>query len=120
MPITNAITKIRTDSTCFKNYTPMQYVEEIREYKKRHAQERPEIYKAANHKRRAAKLATGESFTAQDVEQLYDEQAGLCAYCSLPVGDKYHVDHIVPLSRGGNDTDNIYNLHVISRKVQNC
>jgi 5-methylcytosine-specific restriction endonuclease McrA len=36
---------------------------------------------------------------------LYVAQKGMCACCSLPLGDDYHLDHIVPLFLGGEHSD---------------
>lgn len=60
-------------------------------------------------KRRALKLALeGPHYTAEDVMSLLESQKGLCAYCDVTLEAKYHIDHIVPLSRGGsNGPDNI-------------
>lgn len=43
---------------------------------------------------------TGQ-ITEQDVERQYDMQEGLCYWCSNPVGEKYHIDHFIPMSRNG-------------------
>lgn len=46
--------------------------------------------------------------TKNDIGRLFDEQGGLCFWTGDPLGDKYEIDHIVPLSRGGTHTpDNI-------------
>ena len=54
---------------------------------------------ASNHKRRTK---TRGSFTARDVQNLAYAQGGKCRKClrSLAVTG-YHVDHIVPIARGG-------------------
>lgn len=59
-------------------------------------------------RRRALRLAyEGSHYTARDVIMLMESQAGLCSYCGVVLGG-YHVDHVVPLSRGGdNSADNI-------------
>ena len=45
---------------------------------------------------------------AYDIERQYKAQKGRCYYCGDKVGKSYHVDHVVPLSRGGsNSPDNI-------------
>lgn len=62
--------------------------------------------------RRARILGNGGSHTASDIAALYAEQEGRCAYCGVTVfwdivGD-IHVDHIIPLARGGaNDLSNL-------------
>jgi 5-methylcytosine-specific restriction endonuclease McrA len=54
--------------------------------------------KVSNHKRRAKAVG---SFTADDIAAIFKSQRGKCAYCRKKVGDSYHVDHIVPIARGG-------------------
>jgi 5-methylcytosine-specific restriction endonuclease McrA len=41
------------------------------------------------------------SYKRADVLELYAEQEGLCPYCRVALSDTYHVDHIMPLARGG-------------------
>lgn len=70
-------------------------------------------YRAANkdmfrtyvHNRRA-KLASGGKLSSNIAEKLYKLQKGKCACCGLPLGDDYHLDHIMPLSMGGANYDN--------------
>lgn len=63
----------------------------------------PEKHAAKERRRRASKLSAEGSHTAADVTAQYARQNGRCYYCHAKVGDKYHVDHVVPLSRGGSD-----------------
>lgn len=45
---------------------------------------------------------------SKSVRELYKNQRGKCFYCKKKVHDKYHVDHVVPLSKGGEDSlDNL-------------
>lgn len=67
-------------------------------------------HKAGRRKRKALLKwsADGQHHTGQDVAGLLVEQGGLCAYCHETLGADYHVDHIVPLAKGGsNGPDNI-------------
>lgn len=41
------------------------------------------------------------SYTPADVKRQYDAQRGKCYYCRNAVGDQYHVDHVIPVTRGG-------------------
>lgn len=53
--------------------------------------------------RSARGMACG-SYNTKDLEIIYKLQAGLCYYCMCPIhtsGDKYSVDHIIPLSSSG-------------------
>lgn len=74
----------------------------------RWAKRNPDKKNAAEHKRRAAKLAYGgEHYTVADIKVLLEQQQGRCLYCYDRL-DTYHVDHVVPLSRGGgNGKENI-------------
>ncbi len=99
------------------------HIEEMREYdrqyskanreKKRNDQRRyreqdPNRYRAYCHNYRAQKGNGGKGVSAEDIKSQYDTQSGRCFWCSLLVGDSYHVDHVIPLSRGGlHQPDNI-------------
>jgi 5-methylcytosine-specific restriction endonuclease McrA len=39
------------------------------------------------------------------IETLQSSQRGLCPCCAQPLGDDFHVDHIIPLSMNGTNTD---------------
>lgn len=64
--------------------------------------------KISRHRRRALELLAPGSFTADDIADILRAQKRKCAYCRCKLGLDYHVDHIVPLSKGGtNDRSNI-------------
>lgn len=56
-------------------------------------------------KRRARKKANGGRLSRGIVKRLMLAQSSLCAYCSAQLQFGYHIDHIQPLSRGGEHTD---------------
>lgn len=59
-----------------------------------------------NNKRIARAIAKGEGRLSEDLaERLYLLQKGKCPCCSQPLGDDYHLDHIIPLALGGTNTD---------------
>lgn len=62
----------------------------------------PRSHAAHEAKRRAAKKNCEGSHTARDVEVIFKRQGGKCAYCQRTVNE-YHVDHVMPLSRGGSN-----------------
>ena len=70
-------------------------------------------HRAYSRNYKARKKAAG-CFRAKDIARIYAESNGCCAYCQNPVGTKYHIEHIVPLSRGG--TNNPSNLCVACPK----
>lgn len=102
----------------YKSRNSKKISEKTREYYKANRQkaiERTRLWreenpeKTAAHKRnnRAVKKTAGGRHTWKSVIEIYDLQKGLCANCQcvlLKSGKhKYHVDHIVPLSRGGSN-----------------
>jgi 5-methylcytosine-specific restriction endonuclease McrA len=57
--------------------------------------------------RRAHKQGSEGSYTQKDIQQIFAQQQGTCAYCHQQLTE-YHIDHVVPLSRGGtNWPDNL-------------
>lgn len=66
-----------------------------------------EINTATRNRRARAFKAEG-IHTADDVRRQHKAQRGKCYYCGVKVGKMYHVDHVIPLSRGGsNGPENI-------------
>jgi 5-methylcytosine-specific restriction endonuclease McrA len=74
-----------------------------------------EVFRVKSHKYRALKLGAVGSYTPEEIVELIEEQAGMCAYgCGESIQEKYHIDHIVPLSpsnpniaAGSNDIHNL-------------
>lgn len=65
----------------------------------------PERVKMHSQNRRARKLSVGGKLSSDLAERLFVLQRGLCACCGLPLGDDYHMDHIMPLALGGSNED---------------
>jgi 5-methylcytosine-specific restriction endonuclease McrA len=92
--------------------------ERLRKYQREHkvennlrakawAKDNPVRHLAKSHKRRVLVQQNGGHFTSDDVKTQYEEQEGKCFYCDKKL-DKYHIDHLIPISRGGsNDKENI-------------
>ena len=77
----------------------------------------PDKVRANYHRRRARKLGNSGTHTAQDIQRQGDSQKWRCWWCGKNCADKYHVDHLIPLSKGGhNNPSNI----VISCPRCNC
>ena len=70
--------------------------------------EHPEAGHASRSRRRARLANASGSHTEEDIRQQYQLQSGRCHWCGIAVDNAYHVDHVVPLARGGsNDPENI-------------
>lgn len=68
----------------------------------------PDGVRARAARRRARKAGSSGNYTTVDIKVILKLQRGRCAYCRTRVGRAFHVDHIVPLFRGGsNDRTNI-------------
>lgn len=68
----------------------------------------PHKAKTIKNRYRINKKNANGMHTAREVEALYLEQNGLCAYCGIRIYDDYQLDHVIPLSRNGDD--NITNI----------
>jgi 5-methylcytosine-specific restriction endonuclease McrA len=66
-------------------------------------------YKTHTQKRRALNLNAPGTHTPEQIKEQYERQKGRCYYCRCKVAwNNHHVDHVVPLSRGGsNDISNL-------------
>lgn len=68
----------------------------------------PEAVRAIHQRRRARQRSAEGTFTADDLTKLLKVQKRCCYWCGKRVTKKYHVDHVIPLVRGGsNDPSNL-------------
>lgn len=56
-----------------------------------------------NRETRAKRKQALGTHTYRDITQMYSRQRGLCFGCECQLGDVFHVDHIIPLSKGGSN-----------------
>lgn len=85
-----------------------------RQYSQEWAKANPERAKAAQQRYRARRLKAGGTHTAADLEAIRAAQTDkrgrlICWRCGMPIDDRPHLDHWIPLSKGG--TDDPGNLH---------
>ena len=64
----------------------------------------PEAARAKSANYRARKLTADGAFSADDVVYLYTDQQQSCAYCGNTLLAGYHVEHRIPLIRGGSNS----------------
>lgn len=77
-------------------------------YEKAYRTANPEIYRDADARKRAKRREAPGRFAKADIAALLETQAGLCAYCSEDITAGFHIDHKMPLARGGtNWPDNL-------------
>lgn len=66
---------------------------------------------------KAMKDASGEKLSLGLAEKLFKLQGGKCPCCGLPLGENYHLDHIVPLKLGGPNSDE--NIQLLRQRCNN-
>lgn len=75
----------------------------------------PEAMRIHNQNRRAN--LSGGILSQGLSAKLFKLQKGKCACCSLPLGDNYHLDHIMPLALGGTNTND--NIQLLRQRCNN-
>lgn len=80
-----------------------RYYAENRTYYRQYANQNRDRYRTHCRNRRARIKKAGGMHTASDIQAQYERQKGRCFYCGKKVGDKYHVDHVVPVALGGHN-----------------
>jgi 5-methylcytosine-specific restriction endonuclease McrA len=70
---------------------------------KAHYDENPDkVKKRANHYAKLKKSAGG-SYSAEDINAIRDKLNDQCAYCMTDLKGSGEIDHMLPISRGGNN-----------------
>ncbi len=83
-------------------------LDKVRESHARKVAAFPDKYRAYRRNYKVRKRNAPGSHTGDDIVALLKAQSGKCAYCRVKLGRKYHVDHILALSKGGsNDRVNL-------------
>lgn len=91
--------------------------EKMREKSRKWERANPEKSRAKSARRKARKFNASGSYTAEDVRiqvcaQTDSKGRLICWWCDKPIKGKYHVDHRIPLNKGGlNSARNICVAH---------
>lgn len=78
-------------------------LERHRELCRRWARCNPEAARALVARRRALLLQVGGVYGKNDIAAMRQAQADRCTTCATGLAAGYHVDHVIPLSRGGSN-----------------
>jgi 5-methylcytosine-specific restriction endonuclease McrA len=100
-----------------------KWVKYVREWQKANPEKRlaserrynskhPDAVRRKRHNRRARIRGNGGTYTLKELNDLFEKQEGFCFYCGellyVSFDREVHVDHMIPLSRGGsNSIENI-------------
>jgi hypothetical protein len=74
--------------------------------KREYAAKYPERVRANERNMRAVRLQAEGKHTSEDVALLLRSQRNRCWWCGTLLNDDYHIDHRIPLSRGGSNYAN--------------
>lgn len=74
-----------------------------REYMRRWRKENPIKARVQSRNKKARRRAAPGAHTAADIRRMYRQQKGKCLNCGVSLRDGYHIDHIMPLIRGGSN-----------------
>lgn len=77
----------------------------------------PEEARIYRQNRQARKRENGGVLSKGLVAKLFKLQKGKCACCREPLGDDFHLDHIMPLALGGSNTDD--NIQLLRQRCNN-
>jgi hypothetical protein len=77
-----------------------------REYMRLWYKNNPSYASSQNNKRRFRIRQSDSHYTQADVELQLKSQKGLCWWCGEPLDVKYHIDHRIPVNRGGSNSPN--------------
>ena len=81
------------------------------------AAENQEARRIIHQNRRARKKSTKGKISKGLPAKLFKLQRGMCPCCRQPLGDDYHLDHIMPLALGGTNTDE--NMQLLRQRCNN-
>lgn len=75
--------------------------EKVRQAKRQWKANNPDKVKIAQRVRDSARRANGGSFSKTDIDFLMTTQKARCLNCKRKLGTDYHVDHVLPVAKGG-------------------
>src|SRR5258708_16498057 len=92
----------------WRQENPDKVEEQRKKWRKEHPDRTLELNRVGQRARRARERNARGTHTVQDIQSQYERQKGRCYYCKCTLPKQYHVDHVIPLSRGGsNDPSNL-------------
>lgn len=108
----------RTKAADYKRHKPKraasakrwrsENIEKVRDIDRLKVLASPEQYRTYKRNYKVRKRNAPGRHTGEDVLAILKAQGGKCAYCRTGLKSKYHVDHILALSKGGsNDRSNL-------------
>lgn len=86
---------------------PIYHAEEKRKRREKPRTEREKSLRAASAARRRARLLGAKgTHTAADIDLQCRSQKGKCWHCGKDLNGEFHIDHLIPLTKGGTNWPN--------------
>lgn len=79
--------------------------EKANETKRAYRKNNPEGHRIGKHNRRLREKANGGQLSKGISKILFKLQKGKCPCCGKPLGSNFHLDHIIPITLGGANSD---------------
>lgn len=76
-------------------------IDRSREYARQWHRDNPEKSRSSVRRRRAIRHNNGPVMTGLEQQKWEAAQPKVCNYCGRDCADNYHIDHIVPIAKGG-------------------
>ena len=109
------IEKVRALQSAYRIANP----EKFSGYASKWASLNKEYWRIKCHNRRARLREAGGKLSTDIASKLIVLQKGKCACgCKQPLGDNYHLDHIMPIALGGSNTDDNIQLLTATCNLQ--
>ena len=80
-----------------------RYPDRVKQFALDWRKNNPEKAHALDARNRTRRKNVSGAFDDKDVERIFKAQRGRCAYCHITISGGYHVDHIIPIVRGGSN-----------------
>jgi 5-methylcytosine-specific restriction endonuclease McrA len=77
----------------------------------------PDFKRIDSQNRRALIKSSGSKLSTGLTEKLFKLQKGKCPCCEKPLGKDFHIDHIMPISKGGANED--WNIQLLRQQCNN-
>lgn len=81
------------------------YMREWRRHRRVYRLAEKKVFRARKRALRLGAPKAPREFTASDIIARYKEQNGRCFWCGADTGSSYHIDHLIPLCRGGTNAE---------------
>lgn len=93
--------ELREKQRVYSRIYYLENKEKINAYNKKYSEEHPIMRRLIWQNYHAKKVATGK-VSKKEIEKLIEDSGGICFWCGNKIEEgKMHLDHIYPLSRGG-------------------